>query len=427
MPIEILMPALSPTMTEGKLSRWVKKEGDRLKSGDVVAEIETDKAVMEVETIDEGVLGRILVPEGTAGVKVNQVLALILEEGEAASALDAPPARSPIAAPPMTAAVPAAPQPQPARPEQAQPSSAGTGRTKIFASPLARRLAHEAGLDLAGITGSGPRGRIIKSDIEAALKAPRQAAAMPPPVPAAAPVSAKPAAVAPPFGPAFVEEPLSSMRRVIATRLSESKSTIPHFYLTVDCVADKLLALRSDLNGRSKDYKLSINDFIIRAAALALRKVPAVNASFAGDSIRRYTDVDVSVAVATGSGLITPIIHHADHKGLATIAAESKALIAKAQEGKLRPEEFQGGSFSISNLGMMGAREFAAIINPPQAAILAIGSVEPRPVVRSGELAVATVMSCTLSADHRVVDGATGAEFMSVFKALIEEPLTMLL
>ncbi|MEA4838500.1 MAG: pyruvate dehydrogenase complex dihydrolipoamide acetyltransferase [Rhodospirillaceae bacterium] len=423
MPIEILMPALSPTMTEGKLSRWVKKEGDRLKSGDVVAEIETDKAVMEVETIDEGVLGRILVPEGTAGVKVNQVLALILEEGEAASALDAPAvARSPVAAPPAAAAAPAAPSPRPA-----QPSSAGTGRTKIFASPLARRLAHEAGLDLAGITGSGPRGRIIKSDIEAALRAPRQAAAMPQPVPAAAPSPARPVSAAPPFGPAFVEEPLSSMRRVIATRLSESKSTIPHFYLTVDCVADKLLALRSDLNGRSKDYKLSINDFIIRAAALALRKVPAVNASFAGDSIRRYTDVDVSVAVATGSGLITPIIHHADHKGLATIAAESKALIAKAQEGKLRPEEFQGGSFSISNLGMMGAREFAAIINPPQAAILAIGSVEPRPVVRSGELAVATVMSCTLSADHRVVDGATGAEFMSVFKALIEEPLTMLL
>lgn len=427
MPIEILMPALSPTMTEGKLSRWVKKEGDRLKSGDVVAEIETDKAVMEVETIDEGVLGRILVPEGTAGVKVNQILALILEEDEDASALDVPAAtRSPVAAPP-TAAVPAAPQAQTAKPEQAPSPSAGTGRTKIFASPLARRLAREAGLDLAGIIGSGPRGRIIKSDIEAALKAPRQAAAMPQPVAAAAPVPAKPAAAAPSFGPAFVEEPLSSMRRVIATRLSESKSTIPHFYLTVDCIADKLLALRADLNGRSKDYKLSINDFIIRAAALSLRKVPAVNASFAGDSIRRYTDVDVSVAVATGSGLITPIIHHADHKGLATIAAESKALIAKAQEGKLRPEEFQGGSFSISNLGMMGAREFAAIINPPQAAILAIGSVEPRPVVRDGELAVATVMSCTLSADHRVVDGATGAEFMSVFKALIEEPLTMLL
>jgi pyruvate dehydrogenase E2 component (dihydrolipoamide acetyltransferase) len=422
MPIQILMPALSPTMSEGNLARWLKKEGDVVKAGEVLAEIETDKATMEFEATDEGTLGKILVAGGTQGVKVNAPIALLLEEGEDASALAA---AIPKAAPakPAAAPAPAAAPVTVASPPAATPAVAAAPGQRIFASPLAKRVAKDAGLDLKAIAGSGPHGRIIRSDVEKAI------ASGPPPSAAAAPVAmAKPASAAvPEFGPAFTEVPLSSMRKVIARRLSEAKQTVPHFYLTVDCQVDKLLALRADLNGRSDDYKLSVNDFVIRAVALALRKVPAANASFTETAIRLYTDVDISIAVATPNGLITPIVKHADQKGLAAISNEMKILAGKARDGKLKPEEFQGGGFSISNLGMYGVKDFAAIINPPQGCILAVGAGEQRPVVKDGALAIATVMSCTLSVDHRVVDGAIGAEFLAAFKKLIEEPLTMLL
>jgi len=415
MPINILMPALSPTMTEGTLARWLKNEGDAVKSGDVIAEIETDKATMEFEAIDEGTLAKILVPAGTSGVAVNTLIGVILEEGEDASAISAAaPAANPAAAPA------AAPAPAVSTPVAAVPITVQGDR--VFATPLARRIAKDAGLDLKAVAGSGPHGRIVKHDVEEALASgPAKSAAVPAAVPAAA------AAPAPAFGPAYTEVPLTSMRKVIAQRLTEAKQTVPHFYLTVDCQLDKLLALRADLNGRSDDYKLSVNDFIIRAVALALKKVPAANASFTDTAIRLYTDVDVSVAVATPAGLITPIVKHADQKGLAAISGEMKSLAAKAKDGKLKPEEFQGGTFTISNLGMFGVKEFAAIINPPQGCILAVGAGEQRPVVKDGALGIATVMSCTLSVDHRVVDGAVGAEFLAAFKKLVEEPLTMLL
>ncbi len=427
MPIQILMPALSPTMSEGNLARWLKKEGDTVKSGDVLAEIETDKATMEFEAVDEGTLGKILVPGGSQGVKVNQPIALLLEEGEDASALaNASPAATPAAKP--------APAPAPAPATAAMtgavavaPAPAAHGE-RVFATPLARRLAKDAGLDLTAVNGSGPHGRIVKADVEKAVAGGVAKAA-----PAVAPIATeapapKPAAAAvPEFGPAYTEVPLSSMRKVIARRLTEAKQTVPHFYLTIDCQVDKLLALRAELNGRSDQYKLSVNDFVIRAVALALRKVPAANASFTETTIRLFSDVDISVAVATPNGLITPVIRHADHKGLAAISNEMKGLGGKAREGKLKPEEYQGGGFTISNLGMYGVRDFAAIINPPQGCILAVGAGEQRPVVKDGALAIATVMTCTLSVDHRVVDGAIGAEFLAAFKALIEEPLTMLL
>lgn len=426
MPVQILMPALSPTMTEGTLARWLKAEGDAVKSGDVLCEIETDKATMEFEAVDEGVLGKILVAGGTSGVAVNTPIAVLLEEGEDASAISVSVAQAPT---------PALPQQSRGREIPPPPAQGvGGGREggpgdRVFASPLARRIARDGNVDLAAVTGSGPHGRIVKADVEAAMAgggarvaAPAPAAAAPSaPKPAPAPVAANP------FGPAFEEIPNSSMRKVIARRLTEAKSTIPHFYLTIDCELDALLKVRSDLNGRSDAYKLSVNDFVVRAVALALKKVPAANASWGEEAIRRYTDVDVSVAVATPSGLITPIVRHADHKGLADISNEMKALAAKARDNKLKPEEFQGGGFTISNLGMFGIKEFAAIINPPQGCILAVGAGEQRPVVKNGALAVATVMTCTLSVDHRVVDGAVGAEFLAAFKKLIEDPLSMLL
>ncbi|MDR3438280.1 pyruvate dehydrogenase complex dihydrolipoamide acetyltransferase [Telmatospirillum sp.] len=426
MPIQILMPALSPTMSEGNLARWLKKEGDTVKAGDVLAEIETDKATMEFEATDEGTLGKILVPGGTQGVAVNTPIGLLLEEGEDASALAAV-TPAPVAAATQTPAVPIAPTPAPtpAPAPAAVAAQAPTAGARIFASPLAKRIAKDAGLDLKAVAGSGPHGRIIRADVDRAIAGGVASPAAA--VPLAAP-AAKPAPVpVPEVGPAYTEVPLSSMRKVIARRLSEAKQTVPHFYLTVDCQLDKLLTLRTDLNGRSDSYKLSVNDFVIRAVALALRKVPAANASFTETAIRMYTDVDVSVAVATPNGLITPIIKHADHKGLAAISGEMKELAVKARDGKLKPEEFQGGGFTISNLGMYGVKEFAAIINPPQGCILAVGAGERRPVVKDGALAIATVMSCTLSVDHRVVDGAIGAEFLAAFKKLIEEPLTMLL
>ncbi|RAU22422.1 pyruvate dehydrogenase complex dihydrolipoamide acetyltransferase [Paramagnetospirillum kuznetsovii] len=424
MPVQILMPALSPTMTEGNLAKWLKNEGDAVKSGDIICEIETDKATMEFEAVDEGIMGKILVPGGTSGVKVNQPIAVLLLDGEDASAILTPSPTPTLPLPQGAKEGDRAPQaPLPSRERGGGEGGAGD---RVVASPLAKRIAKDANLDLKAVKGSGPYGRIVKSDVEAAIKTG--------PVPVAAPAAAAPAAkpapapaAASPFEPAFEEIPNSSMRKIIARRLTEAKSTIPHFYLSIDCELDALLKTRSDLNGRSDAYKLSVNDFVVRAVALALKKVPAANASWGDEAIKRYTDVDVSVAVATPTGLITPIVHHADHKGLAEISNEMKSLAAKARDGKLKPEEFQGGGFTISNLGMFGIKDFAAIINPPQGCILAVGAGEQRPVVKNGALAIATVMTCTLSVDHRVVDGAVGAEFLSAFKKLIEDPLSMLL
>ena len=434
MPIEILMPALSPTMTEGNVTKWLKKEGDEVHSGDVLAEIETDKATMEFEAVDDGRLGKILVPEGAEGIKVNQPIAVLLGEGEDASALDqiAEKPTTPAAAPTTIAA-----EPQPMTQPSVARSSSGNGR--IFASPLARRMAQQAGLDLAAITGSGPQGRIVKADIEAALSAERGApapaagrpVAQPQPGPAAPPaapaVLSKERVLALAGNPPYTERPLTAMRRVIARRLTESKQTVPHFYLTVDCEIDELLKFRAELNGKSDAYRISVNDFVIRAAALALRQVPAANASWSDEAILLWDTVDIAVAVALEDGLITPIVKQADRKGLATIANETKDLAARARAGKLKLEEFQGGTFSISNLGMFGVRDFAAVINPPHGGILAVGAGEQRPVVKNGALAIATVMSCTLSCDHRAVDGAVGAQFLAAFKKLVEDPLTMLL
>jgi pyruvate dehydrogenase E2 component (dihydrolipoyllysine-residue acetyltransferase) len=450
MPIEVLMPALSPTMTEGNLAKWLKREGDEVHSGDVLAEIETDKATMEVEAVDDGRVGKILVPEGTQGVRVNQPIALLLGEGEDTSALAnvASPTPSAAAATAVSAAtatsMPSSSATPPQTPSAEAPRTRGNGHDRrIFASPLARRMAQQAGLDLAAITGSGPQGRIVKSDIEAAILAARQpvAAASPPPArAAAAPMPAAPAVTPtlPPLlskervlalagNPPYTERPLNAMRRVIARRLTEAKQTVPHFYLTIDCEIDELLKIRAELNGRSEAYRISVNDFVIRATALALRQVPAANASWSDAAILQWDTVDIAVAVALEDGLITPIVKQADRKGLATIANETKDLAARARAGKLKLEEFQGGTFSISNLGMFGVREFAAVINPPHGGILSVGAGEQRPVVKNGALAVATVMSCTLSCDHRVVDGAVGAQFLAAFKKLVEDPLTMLL
>jgi pyruvate dehydrogenase E2 component (dihydrolipoamide acetyltransferase) len=421
MPITITMPALSPTMTEGTLAKWLVKEGDAIKSGMVIAEIETDKATMEFEAVDEGVLGSILVPAGTEHVAVNAPIAVLVQEGESVATAAAPAAPKPA---PKAAAAPApvAAAAAPAKPTASAAPPPGAGR--VFVSPLARRMAEQAGLDLAAVAGSGPHGRIVKSDIEKALAGAAPAVAR---APAAAPPPPAPAVIAPPPGAAYIEVPLNNVRKVIARRLSEAKQSIPHFYLTVDCQIDELLALRGKLNARADAYKLSVNDFIVRAVALALVKVPDCNAAWGGDKILRYTNVDVSVAVALDGGLITPIVRNADRKGLAQISNEMKDLAARAKVGKLKPEEFQGGGFSISNLGMYGIRDFIAVINPPQAGILAIGAGEQRPVVKDGALAVATMMTCTLSADHRVIDGALGAQFLAVFKGYVEEPLTMLL
>jgi pyruvate dehydrogenase E2 component (dihydrolipoamide acetyltransferase) len=441
MPIEILMPALSPTMTEGSLAKWLKKEGDEVHSGDVLAEIETDKATMEVEAVDDGKIGKILVPEGAQGIKVNEPIALLLGEGEDASTIEklaAPvPQMAPETPPPVESAKPApATTPIPARED-------GNGR--IFASPLARRMAQQAGLDLGAVRGSGPQGRIVKSDIEAALspgsgapaRTPPQSTTAPQPVPVQPPRAPVPTPSAPLLSkervaalagnPPYTERPLNAMRRVIARRLTESKQTVPHFYLTIDCEIDALLKIRSELNAKSDAYRISVNDFVVRAAALALRQVPAANAAWSDDAILLWDTVDIAVAVALDDGLITPIVKAADRKGLAMIANETKDLVVRARAGKLKLEEFQGGTFSISNLGMYGVREFAAVINPPHGGILAVGAGEQRPVVKNGTLNVATVMSCTLSCDHRAVDGAVGAQFLAAFKKLVEDPLTMLL
>lgn len=448
MAIPVLMPALSPTMTEGKLATWMVAEGDKISAGDVIAEIETDKATMEVEAVDEGTLGKIIVAAGTDNVAVNAPIAVILEEGEDAGSVDmdavagsggpAPKAEAkPEPAPePAPAAAPApaakkeAPAPKPA------PAPAASSGERVFASPLARRMAEQAGLDLGQITGSGPNGRIVKHDIEEAIAggtgkaAPAAADSAPAPAAAAkAPAPSLGSAPSPdvPGLPEFDEIPNTNMRKVIAKRLTESKQFAPHFYLTVDCEIDALLEVRKQLNGKLDGEKVSVNDLVIKASAQALKKVPAANASWTDEAIRIFKSVDISVAVAIEGGLITPVIRGAQNKGALDIAREMKDLASRARDGKLMPEEYQGGTFSISNLGMFGIKDFCAVINPPQGAILAIGAGEQRPVVKDGALAVATVMSCTLSVDHRVVDGAVGAEFLAAFKKLIEDPLTMLL
>jgi pyruvate dehydrogenase E2 component (dihydrolipoamide acetyltransferase) len=439
MATNILMPALSPTMTEGTLARWLKQEGDAIKAGDVIAEI--DKATMEVEAVDEGVLGKILVADGTANVKVNEPIAIMVDAGEAVPSGAVAPAAKPAAAP--SAPAPAAPAPATATPAMAAPAAPAPSAApiasghvasgdRVFASPLARRMAAQAGIDLSGVQGSGPNGRIVRADIEAAQKGGVPVAA------AAAPIAAVPPPVV--KGPAPVITaphtlvPHSSMRKVIARRLTEARATIPQFYVSMDIEIDAMNALLATLNAKSpaKDapgaYMVTINDMVIKAAAATLRKVPGINASWTDDAMVFYDDVDISVAVSIPDGLITPIIRHADHKGLATISREMKDLAGRARAGKLKPEEFQGGGFSISNMGMFGVSAFTAIINPPQAAILAVAAGKKRPVVnKDGELAVATVMTCTLSVDHRVADGVLGATWMRTFKQVIEDPLSLML
>ncbi len=433
MPIPILMPALSPTMETGTLSKWLVKEGDTIASGDVLAEIETDKATMEVESIDEGRIAKILVAEGAEEVPVNQMIAVMLEEGEDESALEgfaagggggATPAKA-DASEPAAAPVPEAQQPAPVTPTQ--------GAAKVFASPLAKRLAQQNNLDLARISGSGPNGRIVKRDIEAAVAG------------GGATVSAAPApsAVALAAGPsdqailALYEEgtydivPHDGMRKIIAQRLQESKQTVPHFYLTLDCELDTLLAVRKRMNDRSaKDgpgaYKISVNDFIIKAMAMALQRIPAANATWTDAGMLLHKHSDVGVAVAIEGGLFTPVIRKAETKGLADISAEMKDLAGRARQRKLAPHEYQGGTTAISNLGMFGISHFSAVINPPQATILAVGAGSPRMVVKDGAPVVATVMTVTLSCDHRAVDGALGANLLGEFKAFIEEPGMML-
>ena len=435
--IDITMPALSPTMETGTVSKWLVKVGDAVKSGDVLAEIETDKATMEVESIDEGVVAELVVAAGTEGVPVGQVIMRLSGEGEDASPLpvaEGAGAGKAALAPP-TAAVPLAVEPAPVATPHPRPlpQAGGEKEGRVAASPLARRLAEAQGIDLAGITGSGPNGRIVRADLDGATSKPATATtpvAVVPPATAAAPAPVPPPAAKPAAAPPSSDIPhdvskLGPVRKIIAKRLTEAKQTIPHIYLTVDVRLDALLKLRGELNAalEARKIKLSVNDMVIKALALALRQVPKCNVSFAGDNLISYNRADISVAVAAPSGLITPIIVGADGKALSVIAAEMKALAEKARAGKLQPHEYQGGTASVSNLGMFGIKSFDAVINPPQAMILAVGAGEQRPYVVDGALAIATVMSVTGSFDHRAIDGADGAELMSAFKALIESPL----
>ena len=427
MATEILMPALSPTMEEGTLAKWLVKEGDTVKSGDILAEIETDKATMEFEAVDEGVIGKILVPAGTEGVKVNVAIAVLLEDGESASDISAsaPAAAAPAAAP--TAAPAAAPV---AAPAPAAPKAASGER--IFASPLARRIASQKGLDLGQLAGSGPRGRIVKADVEGATAAPKAA-----PAPAAAAAAAPAMASGPATdmvirtyeGRPFTEVKLDGMRKTIAARLTEAKQSVPHFYLRRDIELDALMAFRGQLNAglEARGVKLSVNDFIIKACSLALQQVPAANAAWAGDRVLQFEKSDVAVAVAIEGGLFTPVLKDAETKTLSALSTEMKDLAARARNRKLAPHEYQGGSFAISNLGMFGIDNFDAIINPPHAAILAVGAGVKKPVVKAdGSLGVATVMSVTLSVDHRVIDGALGANLLQAIKDNLENPISML-
>lgn len=447
MPIPILMPALSPTMEEGTLAKWLVKEGDAVASGDVIAEIETDKATMEVEAVDEGTVGQILVSEGTEGVAINTPVAVILEDGEDASVLegfDAGGNAAPQSAPlqstaPQNAAVSsavAASQAAPAAPAVVAPAStqhAAPKGDRVFASPLARRIAADKGLDLSTITGSGPHGRIVKADVESTAPGRKTTRADAPKKAASSSGGGMVGSLPDPrlyYDEGTYEEvPLDGMRKSIAKRLTQSKQEIPHYYLTIDCELDELLRVRKELNARGeKDgIKVSVNDFIIRASALALVKVPDCNVSYAGDALLKHKHADIGVAVALDGGLITPIVKAADTKGLGQISTEVKDLAARAKDKKLKPSDYEGGSFSVSNLGMFGIKNFTAVINPPQSAIMAVGAGEERPVVRDGVLASATMMTVTLSCDHRAIDGALGAQLLQAFKVLIEDPLTMLL
>jgi pyruvate dehydrogenase E2 component (dihydrolipoamide acetyltransferase) len=471
MPINILMPALSPTMEKGNLAKWLKKEGEKVKAGDVIAEIETDKATMEVEAVDEGTLGRILVPEGAQDIAVNAPIAVLLEEGEDKSALAAvssapsgapSPQPSPLrgegAAPATSAAPKAAPAAAAAVASESRPTSAaavpsvpsprrgegqgegapdrGNGKARVFASPLARRLAKEGGIDLAAVKGSGPHGRIVQADIEAAKTGGTAKAAATSAAPAVAPLATgmADAQVLKLFEPGSYEiVPHDSVRKIIARRLVEAKQTIPHFYLTVDTEIDALLKLRSDINDaapKDKDgkpaWKVSVNDMVIKALALALQRVPDANVTWTEGGMLKHRHSDVGVAVSIPGGLITPIVRKAEGKRLSEIANEMKDLAARARIRRLKPEEYQGGSSAVSNLGMFGVKDFAAVINPPHATILAVGAGEERAVVRNGKIEVATIMTVTLSTDHRAVDGALGAVLIGAFKALIEKPAGML-
>lgn len=421
MAISLTMPALSPTMETGTLAKWLVKEGDTVESGTMLAEIETDKATMEFESIDDGVVGKLFVAEGAEEIPVGQLIAVLLEDGEDASVIDtiAAGAAAPAAATPSAEPVPApaaAPAPAPVAAATAPalaPAPVAASGDRVFASPLAKRIAEQSGYDISNIPGTGPRGRVIKRDVESYS-------------PAAAPMAAA-GAVSMDGDAPFEVVKLSNMRKTIAKRLTESKQNVPHFYLSVDIELDNLLAARKDLNAMSDEYKISVNDFVIKACAAGLMKVPEANVQYHGDVMHQFKRADISVAVAIEGGLITPVVRGADQKGLRQISEETKDLAKRAHQGKLAPEEYAGGTFSISNMGMMGVKQFDAVINPPQGAILAVGAGEPRPVVKNGELSVATVMTVTLSCDHRAIDGAVGAAYLAAVKMFLEQPSAMLL
>ena len=460
MPTQILMPALSPTMEEGKLAKWLVKEGDAVRSGDILAEIETDKATMEFEAVDEGRIGKILVPEGTEGVKVNQPIAVLLGDEEKGASVDiasamqsikkavsaetkpttVPPKGSNGQAPAQQAPSQSAPVPAQttAQPAQTKPSSLKEEH-RVFASPLARRLASQAGIEISAVSGSGPRGRVVKADVEAAQKSGTSVKRSAAPALAAQPAQTAAVSGVAPLPDArlfykpdeYDEIPHDSMRKSIARRLSSAKTLIPHFYLTIDCRIDGLLEARARLNEKSPKgdgaYKLSVNDFVVKAAAMALIRNPAVNASWTDTAILRHKHADIGVAVALDFGLITPIVFQAEGKGLAVISNEVKSLAERARAKKLKPAEYEGGGFAISNLGMFGIKAFTGVINPPHAAILAVGMGEQRAIVRDGKIEAATMMTVTMSCDHRVIDGATGAKFLESFRQFVEEPAAMLL
>ena len=452
MPIEILMPALSPTMEEGTLSKWLIAEGDVVRSGDIMAEIETDKATMEVEAVEEGTVAKLLVPGGSEGVKVNAPIAILLEDDEDASSLEGYVAGGGSPTKPETTPEPT-PSPSVHPREGGDPESTSgsdgsqlgsrlrgndgeSGGNRIKASPLAKRLAADAGLDLASISGSGPNGRIIKADVDAAKASPAKAAPAPQ---AAAPVTTTEVGVVRSGGADYLTKlgveagtydlvPLNGIQKVVAKRLADSNNNVPDFPLTIDCEIDELLKMRKELNVQAPEgVKVSVNDMLIRASALALKHVPEANASFTPDGVAMHKNADVAVAVAIDGGLITPIVRGAENKGLSTISSEMKDLAARARDRKLKPQEYQGGTFSISNLGMMGIKSFGSIVNEPHGMILSVGAGGPRPVVKDGALAVATVMTVTLTCDHRVVDGALGAKWLQHFKRYVESPITMML
>jgi len=441
MPIKVLMPALSPTMEKGNLAKWLKKEGDKVKSGDILAEIETDKATMEVEAVDEGVLAKIVVPAGSQDVAVNALIALIAGEGEdvasvaaggGSAAAPAPKAAAPAIAP-AAASVTSTPVAAPAA-----PAPAASHGAKVFASPLAKRIAKDAGVDIAKIAGTGPHGRVVERDVKAALAggtAPRAAAASAPSVSHAPLATGMADSVVKQMFPAgsYEEVPHDSMRKTIARRLLESKQTVPHFYVTADIELDALMKAREEINASAPKgadgkpaYKLSVNDFIIKALAIALIRVPDANVTWTENAMLKHKHADVGVAVSIPGGLITPVVRQAELKSLSAISNEMKDLAARARNRKLKPDEYQGGTTAVSNLGMFGVKQFAAIVNPPHATILAVGAGEQRPVVKNGALTVATVMTVTFSTDHRAVDGALGAELLAAFKGLIENPVSML-